>query len=648
MQSDELKAALLGLRKLKARVGELEAERRAPIAIVGMAGRFPGADDVEAWWDLLRAGRDAVGDVPPDRWSPSSYLGAPGEAGAARARRGGFLSDVQRFDADFFGISHREARAMDPQQRLLLEAAWHALEDAGRVAGLDGSASGVFLGVALTDWDRRTLYHLDPAEQDVYAGTGVFNSVASGRISYTLGLRGPNVSLDTACSSSLVAVHLAVQSLRARECELALAGGVNLLLAPDATLYFDRMGALAPDGRCKAFDASADGYVRAEGVGVVVLRRLDDALRDGDRVLGVIRGSAVNQDGRSNGLTAPSPEAQKAVLRAALEQSGLAAADVGLIEAHGTGTPLGDPIEMDAIREVYGGDGGPCFVGAAKTNIGHAEAAAGVAGLLKLVQALRHREIPANLHLREVNPRVRIQGTRLALPAARTPWTERLAGGVSSFGMSGTNAHLVVSAAPELPSAGAGRRLHLLPISAPDRARLRALVRAVIARLRTSPGDFDDAVFTAQVGRVHQVARVSVLAGDAAEAVDHLERWLIDGDAVEAPRKRSRLAAWWPAEPGVSLADLDDLASREPALAEILGEIAPRVQPGRERLAAQIAIGRLLERWGLPLSGHGGEGDGEIVAACLAGALTLEEALSGSDPADPARRARVWLASTRA
>ena len=649
-ESDDLKAALIGLRKLKARVGELEAERRSPIAIVGMACRLPGADDVEAWWELLREGRDAVSDVPADRWNASAYLGGPDEPGTTRVRRAGFLSDIQRFDADFFGISHREARAMDPQQRLLLETAWHALEDAGRIAGLEGSNTGVFLGVALTDWDRRTLYHLDPAEQDVYAGTGVFNSVAAGRVSYVLGLRGPNISLDTACSSSLVAVHLAAMSLRARECDMALAGGVNLLIAPDATLYFDRMGALAPDGRCKAFDAAADGYVRAEGVGVVVLKRLDDALRDGDRVLAVLRGSAINQDGRSNGLTAPSPEAQKAVLRAALAQSGLGAGDVGLIEAHGTGTPLGDPIELDAVREVYGGAESACYLGAAKTNIGHAEAAAGVAGLLKLVQALRHREVPANLHFRELNPRIPLRGTRFVVPTRRVAWTERLAGCVSSFGMSGTNAHVVLTAAPERAATGAGRRLHLLPLSAPDPERVRALVGEVIGRLRRAPEDFEDAVFTSQIGRVHHGVRLSLRVGSAAEAVEAAEAWLEGGEAVEAPRKRPRLLGWWPAEGGVSLDQVRQLAAREPALAAILTEIDPHVRVGTEDLAARLAVGRLLERWGLPLAGFGGEGAGELVAAALSGALEVADALrlAAGEEVAPGLRARLWLATASA
>jgi acyl transferase domain-containing protein/acyl carrier protein len=605
---DDLRAALLGLRKLKARVAELEGEARAPIAVIGMACRFPGADDPDAFWSLLERGVDAVGPIPADRWDAAAYLreGAAADApGALRSDRAGVLSDVARFDADLFGISHREARSMDPQQRLLLESAWAALEDAGRRGDVEGSDTGVFLGVALTDWERRTLYHLDPTQADLYAGTGSFGSVAAGRISYALGLRGPAVALDTACSSSLVAIHLAVRSLRSGEARMALAGGVNLLLTPDPSLYFNQMGALSPTGSCKAFDAAADGYVRAEGVGVVVLKRLDHALADGDRVLAVIRGSAVNQDGRSNGLTAPSPDAQKAVLRAALRDAGAQAHEVGLVEAHGTGTPLGDPIEVEALAEVYGAGERPLVLGAVKSVIGHAEAAAGVAGFIKAVQALRAGRVPANLHFREANPRLRLAGTRLVVADRARPVDGLV--GVSGFGMSGTNAHILLGPAPTLPALGAARRLQLVVLSAPDEARLDALRGAAAARLA---GDVSlaDAAFTAGVGRVHLAHRVAVVAADAAEAAARLA-----AAPVGLARRRARVG--FVLGDGLADAALTALAEREPALAAIVASAEGR--PGH----AAWAAARLLEAWGIEAAAVIGAGGGEAGARALVGAL---------------------------
>ena len=425
-----------------------------PVAVVGIGCRFPG--DVvgpESFWRLLVNGEDAISEVPADRWDADAFYDPdPAAPGRMTTKWGGFVSDVAGFDADFFAISPREAAAMDPQQRMLLEVAWEALEHAGITPdSLGGTRTGVTMG--LSTWDY-TIVNLERgAEIDAYLSTGNPHSTAVGRISYLLGLRGPAVAVDTACSSSLVAVHLACQSLRLRETDLALAGGVQLSLSPFTSIALSKLSALSPRGRCRTFDAGADGFVRGEGAGVVVLKRLSDAVRDGDRVLAVVRGSAVNQDGRSNGLTAPNVLAQRDVITDALRAGGVAPDTVNYVEAHGTGTVLGDPIEFEALAATYGRGDAPCALGAVKTNLGHLEAAAGVAGFIKAVLVLERGQIPPNLHFSRWNPAIDASATRLVVPTDITPWPQcpgpRRAG-VSSFGISGTNAHVVLEQAPVL------------------------------------------------------------------------------------------------------------------------------------------------------------------------------------------------------
>ncbi len=379
-----VKRALDRLEKMQAKLDAAERAKTEPIAIIGMGCRFPGgADTPEQFWKLLRDGGDGITPAPAERWG-AAELARLQAAGLGNICWGGFLSQVDQFDPTFFGLSGREAAGMDPQQRLLLEVAWEALEVAGLAADrLAGSATGVFIGICSSEY---ALYHFADREQiDPYASTGTAYSLVANRLSYLLDFQGPSIAIDTACSSSLVAMHLACQSLRSNECSLALAGGVNLILFSEGSISLAKWGMLAADGRCKTFDAAADGYVRGEGCGVVVLKRLSDALRDGDSIQALIRGSAVNQDGRSAGLTAPILLAQQAVLRQALAGARMKAAQVGYVEAHGTGTPLGDPIEVEALTAVYGAprpDGAPCLLGSVKANIGHTEAAAGVAGLI--------------------------------------------------------------------------------------------------------------------------------------------------------------------------------------------------------------------------------------------------------------------------
>jgi acyl transferase domain-containing protein len=365
--SPALKRALLAVQDMRSRLEAQERARTEPIAVVGLGCRLPGGvSSPESFWSLLREGREAIGEVPSSRWNVDAlYDPDPDAPGKIVSRYGAFVEDVDRFDARFFGVSPREAQNMDPQQRLLLEVSWEALEHAGIAPdGLTGSRTGVFVGISNTDYLR--FLFADPEHIDAYVGTGNAPSVASGRLSYLLGLKGPSLSVDTACSSSLVAVHLACHSLRRRECDLALGAGVSLILSPEASINFSKARMLAPDGRCKTFDAAADGYVRGEGCGVVVLKRLSDALAQGDTVLAVIRGTAVNQDGRSAGLTAPNGPSQEAVIREALTDAGLKPSEVGYVEAHGTGTSLGDPIEMRALGAVLreGRDAGStCFIG---------------------------------------------------------------------------------------------------------------------------------------------------------------------------------------------------------------------------------------------------------------------------------------------
>ena len=524
----------------RATLTELLLPRAEPIAVVGLGCRFPGgAVDPPSFWRLLEGGQDAVRELPQDRWAADAlYDPDPEAAGKMYTRYGAFLDRVDRFEPQFFDISAHEAARMDPQQRLLLEVAWEALEDAGQPPEeLHETPTGVFIGSCTHDYEQLQTRSASLDQLDAHALVGDLGSVLAGRLSYTFGLTGPSLVVDTACSSSLVAIHLAVQSLQKNECSVALAGGVNLILAPDGFVKLSRMRALSADGRCRTFDLRANGYARGEGAGVLALKRLGDAERDGNRIWAVIRGSAVNHDGRSASLTAPSGRAQCDVLRAALGNAGVAPAEVGYIEAHGTGTPLGDPIELEALKEVFGAaraDASQCAVGSVKTNLGHLEGAAGVAGVIKTILALWHEKIPPHLHFTQLNPRVSLAGTPLVIGAR--PWPRRAAArsaGVSSFGISGTNAHIVVSeapvVAPRLPSApGAEHALHL---SAKSDVALKELARRLATALTAdSRLDLADVVHTLD-RRARHACQITVSATSSKEAAAHLSAFA-DGTAA--------------------------------------------------------------------------------------------------------------------
>lgn len=625
-----------------------------PVAIVGIGCRFPGADGPEAFWTLLKEGRDAISEVPASRWDAEAYYDpAPQRPGKMYTRRGGFIARIEEFDAQFFGISPREATQMDPQQRMVLETAWEALEHAGIAPdGLAGTAAGVFIGISASDYSQRQFDV--PENIDVYVGTGSAHSIAANRLSYALDLRGPSLAVDTACSSSLVAVHLAVQALRRGECSLALAGGVNAILSPEVSVIFSQARMMSADGKCKTFDDAADGYVRGEGCGVVVLKRLAEAMADGDRIIALVRGTAVNQDGRTNGLTAPNGLSQQAVVRAALADAALQPADIDYIEAHGTGTSLGDPIEMDALKGALlpGRDPAhPLRVGSAKTNIGHLESAAGVAGLIKSALSIKNKQIPPHINFKKLNRHIDLDGLPLQIPAHSAPWPRGVRvrrAGISSFGFGGTNAHVILEEAPQhlapLPSE---RPSELLVLSAPSEAGLRALADRYAEAL-AGPEELANLCYTAAAGRAALKVRAAV-AGESREALRHglLALDLAGAGTVGTPR-----TAWLFTGQGAQYVGMGrELYKTEPAFREALDACAHVLdgildsalldllwddpdglldntrytQPAL--FALEYALARLWESWGLKPDVVLGHSVGEYAAACFAGALSLEDGL---------------------
>jgi acyl transferase domain-containing protein/acyl carrier protein len=653
--------------ELEERLNASNGGRQVPIAVIGMGCRFPGGvTNAEEYWSLLSEGRDAIREVPADRWKIDQFYDPdPDAPGMMSSRFGGFLNDIRGFDAPFFGISPREATTMDPQQRILLEVAWEALEHSGINPGsLNGSPTGVFVGICNSDYYQR-LAAAALGMRDAYVATGNAGSVISGRVSYVLGLQGPSVSVDTACSSSLVAVHLACQSLRLGEARLALAGGVNVICSPETTILLSKAHMMAPDGRCKAFDGRADGFVRSEGCGIVVLKRLSDALADGDRILAVLRGSAINQDGRSSGITAPNGPSQEAVIRSALTSAGVNPADVSYVETHGTGTSLGDPIEVRALNGVFAPSRTrerALVIGSVKTNIGHLESAAGVAGLMKVILALQHRCVPPHLHLESLNSHIEWEMFPITVSRDGQAWPagfERRLAGVSSFGFSGTNAHVIVEEAPadEETAARAARPRHVLALSAKTDAALDVLVDRFIPTLSDLPAEaVADICHTSNTGR-GQMARRLVVTGETVEALkDRLSEYrqarvgehifatevedprapevvfLFSGQGTQYPgmakelyesqstfkQALDRCAAVFDAELDVPLHEvifgshtdrLDQTNLTQPAL-----------------FSVEYALATMWQRWGIAPALVIGHSVGEFAAAAIAGVFSLEEA----------------------
>ncbi|MFJ5779718.1 SDR family NAD(P)-dependent oxidoreductase [Streptomyces sp. NPDC093094] len=605
----------------------VRADDGEPIAVVGLGCRLPGGVDTpEQLWQALTDGLDAVREVPADRWNVHEWLDPdPRAPGRMNTRWGGFLDDISRFDAELFRISPAEARHMDPQQRMALEVAWAALEDARIVPGsLSGSRTGVFLGAMAQEYHLAT--GADPDAIGTHSAVGWDNSIIPARIAYTLGLQGPVMAVATACSSSLTATHLAVQSLRRGESDLALAGGVNVMLHPHTTVAMTKFGGMNPDGQCRAFDAGAGGYVRGEGCGVVVLRRLSDALAAGDRVYAVIRGTAVNNDGASNGLTAPNPQAQVDVVRAAWQDAGVEPRDVSYVEAHGTGTLLGDPVEAEALGTVFAeGRTEALRLGSAKTNFGHLEPAAGVVGLLKTALALHHGELPASLHFDEPNPHIDFERNRLSVVAEHQPWpaAPRRYAGVSGFGFGGTNAHVALEEAPY-------RRRTLVPVAADSEQTLHDTV-AALASTATASG----APAHERGGHRAVAAVTGTTAGLLAGPVRTGERppltFLFSGHGSQWTGMGRDLLA----EPAFRTAlDACDHAVRRYTGWSVTEELL--ADDTRSRLhrtdvvqpvlfSVQIALARTLTAWGLEPDTVLGQSVGEVAAAVVAGALDLDE-----------------------
>jgi acyl transferase domain-containing protein/D-arabinose 1-dehydrogenase-like Zn-dependent alcohol dehydrogenase/acyl carrier protein len=650
---------------------EHPTEQVPRFAIIGYAARLPGAPDADRYWEVLHAGRDAISEVPADRWDVDEFFDPdPAAPGKVVTRRAGFVEDVTGFDAPFFGISAREATVMDPQHRLLLETAWRAVEHSGIApTDLANTKTGVFVGLSTHDYLGMASDALTYQEIEAYLAIGTSAAAGAGRISYRLGLQGPAVTVDTACSSSLVAIHQACQALLLGECDLALAGGANVLLSPATMITFSQSRMLAPDGRCKTFDAAADGYVRGEGCGVIVIKRLGDAIRDGDRVRAVIRGSAVNSDGASGGLTVPNGVAQQRVINDALGRAGLTATDIDYLEAHGTGTSLGDPIEVQAAAAALGKGRSadhPLLIGSAKTNIGHLEAAAGVAGVLKVVLSLEHQELPKHLNFRTPSPHIPWDRIPVRVVEESVPW-ERSArpriAGVSSFGFSGTNAHIIIEEAPTpasaAPQPSADHRFRVLPLTARTPSALAQTAANYRQWLTEHPDStLADICLTAGDARAHFEQRAALVANSLESAREMLDALaddrpapgLVRGTCTDAPK-----TAWlFPGQGSQYVGMARELFDTEPVFAETMRRCTDAVTDLMDRplldvifgddtdrqavaalqqtrhaqpaiFAVEMGLARLWQSWGLEPDIVLGHSVGQYAAACVAGVVSLED-----------------------
>jgi acyl transferase domain-containing protein len=650
-----LRRALADLSEMQAEVEKLKRIEREPIAIVGIGCRFPGASGPGELWRLLKEGRDATSEVPPDRWDRAKHHDDdPDAPGKTYVSRGGYLSDVDGFDASFFRIFPREAASTDPQHRILLEVTWEALENAGLVPDrLRESKTGVFIGLSSSDFALNLPGFKDHRLLDATVAGGTAANFAAGRISYWFGFHGPSFVVDSACSSSLVSVHLACQSLRNKESDLAIAGGVNLILSPAAHIALSKARMLSRDGRCKTFDASADGYGRGEGCGLVVLKRLSD-VRPTDRVFSVILSSAVNQDGPSSGITVPNALAQQALLRTVLDRAKIEPNVVSYIEAHGTGTALGDPIEMRSLAAVYCRNRSKdrsLIVGSLKTNLGHLEAAAGIAGLIKAALSVHHREIPPHLHFESPSPHIAWDDIAVTVPSKTTPWpswAERRIAGVSSFGISGTNAHVLLEAPPDRPLEAGSPEAELICLSAKTSAGLDAAVSRLRDHISAeSELSLPDLAYTLQLGRPHFEHRFALVVRTKEELKAALSREIRREPYSTAPKvaflytgQGSQIAgmgrALFERQPvfKIALEECDELLRPElerPLLSVLFGEGSRIDETGYTQpvlFAFQFALTALWRSWGVVPSVVMGHSLGEYSAACAAGVFSLSEGLA--------------------
>jgi acyl transferase domain-containing protein/acyl carrier protein len=638
-----------------------------PIAIIGLSCRFPGAKDPEAYWNLLQEGKDAIREVPPERWDKETYYDPDSSLpGKGVSYWGGFLENIDQFDPFFFGISPVEAKYMDPQQRLLMELAYEAFDDAGQRKGeLDGTRTGVFVGISINEYS--SVQFQDTSLITSHSGTGSALSIAANRISYFFNFRGPSVAVDTACSSSLAAIHLACQSIRNGDCNMAIAGGVNMILSPAHSIAFSKAGVLAPDGRCKTFDARANGYVRGEGGGLVVLKSLSAALKDGDPVQALILGSTISQDGRTNGLMAPSQEAQEAMLRQAYQTAGISPGSIQYVETHGTGTLLGDSMEAKALGKVIGKQRaeGPCAIGSVKTNIGHLEAAAGIAGLIKVILSLKNKTLPPSLHYESPNPHIPFEELNLRVNSRLAPWPENSGpalAGLSSFGFGGTNVHMILQQAEheqELDQQQEVASLHLLPLSARSEEALHSLARTFEQLLSPNSGAALEDICYAAARRRSSFDHRIVLIGHSREELQAALRAFREGVPTPDLIREEPLSV---NDPGIVFVFAGqggqwqgmgrELMEQEPVFRQTIEQLDSLIQeqfgwslmnvftsePEDSRLdeidivqpaifAVQLGLTALLQSWGIKPGAVIGHSMGEVAAAYTAGMLSLEDAI---------------------
>ncbi len=672
MSDLESQRLLLALKQARTKLEDIKQQQTEPIAIVGIGCRFPGGiNNPESYWNFLRDGVDAIREIPPQRWDIDAYYDAnPDIPGKMYTRYGGFLEDVDKFDPQFFGISPREATSMDPQQRLLLEVTWEALENAGLAPeSLKNSQTGSFVGICFDDYSRLSFNSGDYSSIDAYSSLGNARSIAVGRLAYTMGWLGPTMQLDTACSSSLLGVHLACQSLRNRECNLAVAGGVNLILSPETSIALCKLTALATDGRCKTFDASANGYVRGEGCGIVVLKRLSEALAEGNRIYALIRGSAVNHDGHSNGLTAPNGNAQEALIRQALNNARVEPSQIQYLEAHGTGTTLGDPIEVLALGKVLGegrSQQQPLSIGSVKTNFGHLESAAGIASLIKVVLAMQHQQIPPSLNFHQPNPYIPWDKLPVTVATELSDWKSTEKGrfaGVSAFGMSGTNVHAILEAAPQASQKQREieRPLNLLALSAKsDKALLRLAQRYQEFFNNHPHALIADICFTANTGRSHFDHRLALVAESTIELCEQLEGFISEQDNPglikgQVNIKESPKIAFLFTSQGSQYINMGrELYETQPTFRQALHSCDEILRPDLQQslleilypasvidaakidetaytqpaiFAIEYALYQLWKSWGVEPDIVMGHSVGEYVAACVAGVFSLSDGL---------------------